>query len=246
MHLKFICCEILYREACFLVSQSPNRIDLEFMKKGLHDVETSKMNETLQAVIDKASEENYDYILLGYGLCNNGTAGIKSRRIPLVIPRVHDCISIFMGSAKRYAEYFRSNPGVYYYTSGWIERNDEQSELRKQSIPVSIGLDMTYAELLEKYGEDNAKYLYETMQANMTNYSCFTYIGMGLGPEREFEIFSREQAEKKGWEYKRIDGNLTLLKNLLDAKWCDEEFIVVPPGAELHPSYEDDIFRIKS
>jgi hypothetical protein len=216
------------------------------MKKGLHDVVSSQMNETLQAVIDKASEENYDYILLGYGLCNNGTAGIKARKVPLVIPRVHDCISIFMGSAKRYAEYFNANPGVYYYTSGWIERNSDESELKKQSIPAAMGMEMPYSEMVEKYGEDNAKYLYETMQANMTNYSCFTYIGMGLGPEREFESFSKERAAGKGWDYRRLDGNLTLLKNLLEGQWTDSDFIVVPADAELHASYDDSIFKIKT
>lgn len=246
MRLKFICCEILYREACFLVSQSANRIDLEFMKKGLHDVESSKMREKLQAAIDRASEEKYDYILLGYGLCNNGTAGLKARNIPLVIPRVHDCISIFMGSASRYAEYFNDNPGVYYYTSGWIERNDDESELKKQSIPFLKGMEMPYEELVAKYGEDNAKYLYETMQANMTNYSCFTYIGMGLGPEVEFENFSKAQAKQKGWDYKKIDGKLILLENLLEGQWNDSEFIVVPPGAELQASYEDGIFKIRT
>ncbi len=34
--LKFIGCEIIYREACWLAATSPELVDVEFLRKGLH------------------------------------------------------------------------------------------------------------------------------------------------------------------------------------------------------------------
>ena len=40
---KFIGCEIIYREACRLAAMSPHMIDVEVLRKGLHDLETRDM-----------------------------------------------------------------------------------------------------------------------------------------------------------------------------------------------------------
>ena len=40
-------------------------------------------------------------IVLAYGLCGRGTAGLRPLRHKLVIPRAHDCITVFMGNCKR-------------------------------------------------------------------------------------------------------------------------------------------------
>ena len=37
MRLKLIACEILHRELCAAVARSVNRVDIEFLPKGLHD-----------------------------------------------------------------------------------------------------------------------------------------------------------------------------------------------------------------
>ena len=50
--LKFIGCEIIYREACFLAATSPAQVDVEFLRKGLHDLETPDMVSRVQAAID--------------------------------------------------------------------------------------------------------------------------------------------------------------------------------------------------
>ena len=60
----------------------------------------------------------YDAILIGYALCSNGVVGLTSRRIPLVIPRGHDCITLLLGSKELYRDYFDSHRGIYWYSSG--------------------------------------------------------------------------------------------------------------------------------
>ena len=97
--LKFIGCEIVYREACHLAAVAPGRVDVEFLRKGLHDLETADMAQRIQAAIDAVEAEGgYDAILLGYARCNDGLAGVTARSVPLVIPRAHDCITLFFGS----------------------------------------------------------------------------------------------------------------------------------------------------
>ena len=85
--LKLISCEIFFREMEFLLERSPHAIDVEFLQKGLHDIPTEEMLKRIQAQVDAASEQDYDAVLLGYGLCNNGLVGLTARNIPLVLPR---------------------------------------------------------------------------------------------------------------------------------------------------------------
>ncbi|MBI5095315.1 MAG: hypothetical protein HZB26_23130, partial [Candidatus Hydrogenedentes bacterium] len=60
---KFIGCEILYREACFLAATGPHRVDVEFLLKGLHDLSRQNMLERLQAAVDAIDpESNYEAV----------------------------------------------------------------------------------------------------------------------------------------------------------------------------------------
>ncbi|MCX5641828.1 MAG: DUF1638 domain-containing protein [Candidatus Omnitrophica bacterium] len=117
-----IACEIFFREIAYYAARGPQVIDAVFLPKGLHDLGGDKMRETIQAEIDKMQERGYSRIILGYALCNNGITGLTGRRISLVVPRAHDCIAVFMGSRKRYQDYFFANTGTYFHTPGWLER----------------------------------------------------------------------------------------------------------------------------
>ena len=93
--------------------------------KGLHDLGCSPMRKRLQEVVDRVDPEQYEAVLLGYALCGTGTAGLEARTLPLVIPRAHDCIALLMGSRERYQKYFEENQGVYFRSTGWIERGQD-------------------------------------------------------------------------------------------------------------------------
>ena len=121
MRLKIISCEVFCREFRYFAAQSEHLIDIVFQPFGLHDT-PKKLRGVTQAEVDATPENKYHYILIGYGLCSRGTAGVTARHTPLVIPRAHDCITMFLGSKERYAQRFREAPGSYYYSSGWIER----------------------------------------------------------------------------------------------------------------------------
>ena len=60
--------------------------------------------------------KGYDAVVMVYGLCGRATAGITARDVPVVIPRAHDCITLFLGSRARYSEQHENQPGTYWYS----------------------------------------------------------------------------------------------------------------------------------
>ncbi len=241
--LKLIACEILYREFCAAAARSNNRVDVEFLPKGLHDLGSPGMNERIAARLAEVDEAGYDAVVLGYALCSNGLVGLAARRIPLVVPRAHDCITLFLGSKERYLEYFRANPGAYFKTSGWIERGDDLEQLGGESIQRRSRVAQSYDELVERYGEDNARFLYEELRQMTRNYSRLTYITMGVGPDDRFERETRDLAAARGWQFDRLVGDLGLIQRLVDGPWDEADFLTVPPGHRIAASFDDGIVR---
>lgn len=241
MRLKLISCEIFFREICAAVARSPHTVDIEFLPKGLHDIGQQGMLQRLQEAVDRVDGSRYEAILLGYALCNNGIVGLTARSVPIVIPRGHDCITLFMGGRQRYKEYFDSHPGVYFLTSGWIERGQETGELRQLSIQHQTGMDLTYEELVAKYGEDNAKFLYEELCNPLKNYSQYTYISMGLEAEERFEVQAREKAATQGWAFEKLDGDPSLLERFVNGPWEDGEFLTLRPGRHVTALYDEGV-----
>ena len=246
MKLKLISCEVFYREMCAAVARSQNRVDVEFLPKGLHDLPSVEMRRRLQDSIDRVEPSEYDAVILGYGLCNNGLHHVEAREIPLVLPRAHDCMTLFMGSCQRYCQYFNDNPGVYFLTTGWLERGEVTGELKQLSIGHMLGMDMSYDELVEQYGEDNAQYLYETLGNSERHYHQITFIEMGIEPDDRFERESEQRAAQRGWKYEKLKGDLSMIQRLVDGLWLDAEFLVIQPGHRVSATYDEVIVDSES
>ncbi len=243
--LKFIGCEIVYREACHLAASSRHRVDIEFLRKGLHDLETPDMVAKIQAAVDAVDPEaGYDAILLGYARCNDGLVGVTARSLPLIIPRAHDCITFFFGSRGAYREHFDQHPGTYYMTTGWAERNVSGDYAKpaygKQGVMGKLGLTQTREELIAKYGEENADYIAELLGDWMKNYTKFLYLNMGVGPDESLIAATREEAARRNWEFEQRPGDWTLLKKLFEGPW-DDDFLRVNPGQKIVPRNDDRI-----
>lgn len=242
-HFLLIACEVLYREFSYLAALSENTIDIIWLSQGLHDLGPEKMSAKIQETINNVQTDKYDAILLGYALCNNGVENIMSPDIQIVIPKAHDCITLFLGSRKRYKEYFDNNPGTYFLSSGWIERDETNMFEVDGTINQKLGLDFSMNELIEKYGEENARYVAETMGNFVKNYQKITYIKTVF--EEDDNSFIKEaenMAAEKDFEFECIDANLTLLKRLLDGKW-EDDFLILSPGEKIKASFNDDIVK---
>jgi hypothetical protein len=71
----------------------------------------AQLQEKIDQVARRASR-----IVLGYGVCAKGIAGVTAGETEPIIPRCHDCIALFLGSPNHHLEIFREKPRTYYPT----------------------------------------------------------------------------------------------------------------------------------
>ncbi len=190
-----ISCEILFREICYCASQSKHIVDVSFLSKGLHDIGTKSMLSQLQEKIDSIDTTKYEAILLGYGLCNNGIIGLKSS-IPIIIPRAHDCITLLLGSKEKYKEYHSLNSATFYKSTGWIERDSNPNDT-ENSVTSQIGMSKSYSDYVEQYGEENAKFLMETMGDWLSNYDKYAFVDTKIVCNDSYKEITKKLAQKK-------------------------------------------------
>lgn len=253
MRLKLIACKALSRELSYLSSLSESNIDITFIRQGYHCA-PDVLRRTLQQEIDSVesgldphtnelggnsdrispyNKEDFDAILIGYGLCSNGIVGLHSKKHTLVIPRGHDCITFFLGSKERYAEYFNTLPGCYWYTASWIENAEMPCE---SSVQRQIEF---YKE--KGYDEEDLEFFLEEMNGWTKSYKNAAYIKMPFFDKDELQEFAKNAADYYQWKYNLLEGDMSLMKQFLAGEWDHEKFLVVPPGYKVVASNDENI-----
>ncbi len=241
MRLKIIACEILARELYLYAASSPYIVDVELVSKELHD-EPDQLREELQRRIFQNSDSLYQTLGLLYGLCSNSTAGLVTPRLPLIIPRAHDCITLFLGSREKYQQDFTDYPGTYYYTGGWIERGGAHVERRTDITDSKRKItNANYEEFLQLYGEENARYLMEVLGSWEKNYNRAVYIDLELVRFLRYNLQAKEVAREKGWNYEEVSGNLNLISRLVQGEWDPKDFLLVNPGMKIIATNDENI-----
>jgi N-methylhydantoinase A/oxoprolinase/acetone carboxylase beta subunit len=230
LRLKIIACGVFEDELRAIAARSANDISVELLDAGLHAA-PDKLRLRAQEAIDAASRAGgYDAICFAYGLCGRGTVGLVARQVPLVIPRVHDCISLFLGSARAYAEQFSRHPGTFYFTTGWYKHKAHPELTRMAALRR---FDPTahphYRELADKHGEDNARYIVQFLESWRRNYRRAALIDHGFATAEQRET-TKAIAEAAGWDYERLEGSLALLEAMAAGDWDAERFLIVEPG----------------
>jgi len=188
----------------------PEDVISDTLDFGLH-LQPGELKKALQAKIEEASGRA-DVLLLGYGLCSMAVVGLHATTAHLVIPRVDDCIAIFLGSCTAYKEQAQKEPGTYYLTKGWIEVGDS---------PFS-----EYQRLVEKFGEAKAERITRLM---LKNYTRLGFINTGQYEIERYRDYARMTAEKFNLRFEELDGSPALVKKMVFGPW-DDEFLVAEPG----------------
>ncbi len=235
MKYKLISCEVFMRMACSAVSNSPHIIDLDFTRLGAHENPVS-LCELLQSKIDEADESGeYDAILLGYGLCGNSIAGLKARTLPLIIPRAHDCCTIFLGSRQKFLEHFSEKLSSQWSSVGYMERSNDY--LRDTDTGKIMGLDKNYEELVEQYGEENAEYIWETLHP-VIHSDELIFIDVPELSHLGFLETMRALAAEKSKKLKVIEGDMRIITGLIYGDWHEDDYLMVSPGKQVKALYD--------
>ncbi|MGM0420124.1 MAG: DUF1638 domain-containing protein [Bacillota bacterium] len=204
---KIIACSTIRRE---IEALKPD-MEMEFLEYGLHRV-PNKLNQELQETIDRSEAAGYRKIRLGYGLCSHGTSGLHAEEATLIIPRMHDCITILLGSASIYNREFCSSPGTIYLSRGWIEFGGD---------PLSQLDDYT-----ERVG---AEFAQEAIAMEYQNYTRLVFINTWVEGLDEYREYARKAADFVNLEYEEIDGNPDLLEKLIKGE-KDDKLAFFEPG----------------
>ncbi len=229
MKLKVLACGVFEPELRFLVPKSPHEIDLVLLDAGLHET-PRELRRAAQEAIDSA--EGYDAVVVVYGLCGRGTAGLLAHNVPVVLPRVHDCLTLFLGSREEYRRQFSQNPGTFYITAGWYEhkvapRGQAPSEgLRGDRVEE----EPRYRQWAAKYGDDNARAILQFYDSWKHNYSRAAFIDTGLGDRETYAAYARDMAREFGWSYEVLRGHTEVLEALLNGDWDRPDVLVLQPG----------------
>jgi hypothetical protein len=228
LKLKLIACNVFQREACWCLSKTPHLVDPVFVELGMH-VNPSHLRSRLQALIDEedALDIRHDAILLLYGLCGNAGVGLVSRRTPLVIPRAHDCATVLLGSVARYEEVFGKNPSRPFSSLGYLERGMETYRTEGGFFGTTGD---TYETYVERYGEDNAKYIWQTLHpVREDEPALFIDLPETSTPEAMERARARLEEDGTARDWKVESGNIRMIHQLINGDWPEEEYLLVPP-----------------
>lgn len=240
-HYLALTCEAMARSIYIAAANSSNTITIRLFHQGLHNT-PKNLRAALQDEINAVEKDKYDALLLAYGICGTSTVGLVSDHTQLVIPRAHDCITLYLGSHQRYQEEFNRHPGTYWYSVDYIERNDDGASVALGAAGIEEQ-ENQYEEYVRKFGKESADHLMETMRSWSQHYSRAVFIDMGLGDNEPYEKIAREKAEKEGWVFERLQGNRRLIEMLVKGDWNENEFLVVPPEYTIQQSIDNGLLK---
>jgi N-methylhydantoinase A/oxoprolinase/acetone carboxylase beta subunit len=243
MYLALVGCSIFKNEIKFLEPAITSEIDYYWLPQRLHN-RPLELRRLMQAEIDDIdlSSNEYDAIVLLYGLCSKGTVGVYSRKYRLVVPRVQDCIAVLLGSNRRYSEHFKEKPGTYWFTRGWIETGFAPGK-RTRYKGVYDPYKEKYREYRKRFDREMSQFLInEWDQRWMQNYTTLAFIDWGMEGDGRFRNQAEENARNMGLEFENIPGDPSLVTDLLNGNWKTDTFLIVEPGQKLLPTYHEDVF----
>lgn len=230
---KLIGCGVLREEAQTLMNALgvSGRIDADWLETGLH-ARPDALREELARRVAACGGGGYDAILLLYGLCGRATEGLSPPEgTALVIPRVHDCVALHLGSAAAVLDELAAEAGTYWFSRGYLAGCESMDDVRRRIGGGDL------EDLRRRYGEEEGEYLYAALHGNWRRaYRRGVYVRWHGNPraDRE-EEWAREFARENGWRFETRSIDLRLVRKLLLGEW-DDEFVVARPGQRLAQS----------
>ncbi len=217
-----IACGSLYHEFESLIREE-QPVQIHYLDTDLHRT-PAMIPAAIQKKIDEITHE-CSTIILGYGLCSNGVVGVTAEKSTLIIPRVHDCLDLFLGFVGKGKSRLDSNTGLHCLTHYYLT----PGTLLNQKDPFSIMVN----EYTPKMGEKFAQW---GMKEELKHYTHFALINTPRSEMSEILKKARANADFFKMELIEIPGDLAFLDKILYGPHDVEFFIHVPPGETIEQS----------
>ncbi len=208
--VAFIVCEVIYDEVKQNIPSNWKAVSLE---KKLHE-KSDDLRKKLQNEID--SHQDYDVIILGYGLCGKGTEGLVSKNTYLVVSRCDDCIAMLLGSVAEYKKQHGMEPGTYYLTRGYIGDSEDFAVIN-------------FSEVRHKYDDETWEWVQKEL---LKNYKRLVFINTGNYDPGDFRKKAKEEAQKLGLRFEEVKGTDEFFKKMISGRY-DGDFLVLKPGEKV-------------
>ncbi|MCC8190648.1 MAG: DUF1638 domain-containing protein [Planctomycetes bacterium] len=250
MRRKLIGCAVLREEAEAILAAggAAATVDRDWLPMALHN-RPRDLHAAVRDRIAACAGQAYDAILLLFGLCSRAAHGLApppdSR---LVIPRVHDCIALHLGSARRHRDQLAAHPGTYWFSRGYLAHRDRVAPGFGAAVEDDApgNADQLRRQLAERHGEVEAAYLMEVLTESWKeNYARAVYLESPANPDAAAERqYVAQYAARNGWRFERQRLDTRLVAMLLGGEWPEAEFAVVQPGQRLEASDNDNALRV--
>lgn len=210
-----IACRVIRAELERLRIQHDAAVEVHYLDQNLHRT-PERMSKKIQSQIDAVAGHAAE-IILGYGLCSNGIAGVRAVNQPVYIPRAHDCITLLLGSRDAYQQAFSRRPGTYYLTPGWIaEKKDPLGMMENEYAP--------------KMGRKTAEW---GIREELKHYTHIVFINTGTGNIALLRERAQRNAAFLEKEFEEMTGSTRYFQKILSGPYEPPDFVCIPPGEKV-------------
>lgn len=244
MRYLYLVCAVLREEMYALLHKKVQDVLLWELPANLHN-QPAQLRDELSRQLQKADalptagedpEKGIEGIVLVMGLCGGALNGLRAGRHPLIVPRAHDCVTLFLGSKSRYEELFSAYNGkAYWFTLAFMKQG---------SLPTEESFEEMRRIYEEHYDEENAAYLVDMEKSSLKQYEVLARVDSMSSPNIELVRLCAECSRAYGWRIESHDIDLRLFKSMAEGRFPPEEFLNVPPGRSIEQTNDERIVDV--
>jgi hypothetical protein len=215
--LTIIACDVM-REELTSVNSNPEVV-FRFVSVGLHRW-PERLKEELKRILAEEVPDGTTAVVLGFGLCGGALSGLRAHGVPLVIPKVHDCIPLLIGSHSEYGQELEREKGTFFLSGGWLE--GERTLLTE------------YRRVRDRHGEAKARKVMTTM---LDSYNRILFVKTGH-PRQDLRL--AEASELAGLLDLTLDirdSSSVWLEQMTSPPWDSERFVIIEPGEQIREEH---------
>ena len=110
---------------------------------------------------------------------------------------------------------------------------------------MTVEMGDSYQALVEKYGEEDAKFIWAEMHPDHGNDKA-VFIDLPQTSDLGYAEQFKAKAEAAGKRSVQLEGSIALIDGLLRGEWNEKDYLLVPPASTIEGVYDwDQVMRAK-